>query len=132
MARSNMFPEVYVSMDSEGGARSVFNGVQTYDGKGDYNDPSTWVQTNKGLSPLRITRRRPYNTDIFLVAGVGQIFYQTELPVLMRNPNTQKIIAYKQDAHGDYEFTVQWDANWPRSHVSFISLYTDQVHPRAR
>lgn len=50
MARSNMEPEVFVSMDPEGGTRSVFNGVQTYNGKGDINDPTTWVPTNKGKS----------------------------------------------------------------------------------
>ena len=50
MARSNMKPEVFVSMDSEGGTRSVFNGVQTYDGKGDRNYPATWTPTNKGES----------------------------------------------------------------------------------
>lgn len=43
-----MMPEVFVSMDPEGGARSVFNGVQTYDGKGDINDPTTWNPKNKG------------------------------------------------------------------------------------
>ena len=48
MARSNMEPELFVSMDPEGGTRSVLNGVQTYDGKGDINDPSTWNTTNKG------------------------------------------------------------------------------------
>lgn len=51
MARSNTKPEVFVSMDPEGGTRSVFNGVQTYDGKGDSNDPTTWTPTNKGISP---------------------------------------------------------------------------------
>ncbi|CAF9936899.1 hypothetical protein IMSHALPRED_010945 [Imshaugia aleurites] len=94
MARSNMKPDVYVAMDPEGGARSVFNGVQTFNGKGNMADPSTWVETNK---------------------GVGQIFYQTELPVLMRNPNTQRIIAYSKSAQGDWVETVQWDANWDKS-----------------
>lgn len=57
MARSNMKPDVYVSMDPEGGARSVFNGVQTYkySGKGDIDDRSTWVETNKGRLTLQIT-----------------------------------------------------------------------------
>lgn len=54
MARSNMKPEVFVSMDSEGGTRSIFNGVQTYDGKGDINNPATWKTTNKG---------NPYSRD---------------------------------------------------------------------
>ena len=53
MARSNMKPDVYVAMDPEGGARSVFNGVQTFNGKGNIDDPSTWVETNKGVSPLK-------------------------------------------------------------------------------
>ncbi|KAF6224733.1 hypothetical protein HO133_009926 [Letharia lupina] len=98
MARSNMEPEVFVSMDSEGGTRSVFNGVQTYDGKGDIENEATWKPTNK---------------------GVGQIFYQTELPVLMRNPNTKKITAYKKNDQGNYEFTTQWDASLPRSNPNY-------------
>ena len=118
MARSNLMPEVFVSMDSEGGTRSVFNGVQTYDGKGDINDPSTWKPTNKGISTPTKLKRCPCNTDTSRITGVGQIFYQTELPVLMRNPNTQKITAYKKNDQGDYEFTTRWDASLPTSDVS--------------
>ena len=61
------------------------------------------------------------------MAGVGQIFYQTELPVLMRNPNTKKITAYHKNAQGDYEFTTQWDASWPTSHVSRTLVTLSQM-----
>lgn len=62
------------------------------------------------------------HTDTSLITGVGQIFYQTELPVLMRNPNTQKITAYVKNDQGDYEFTTQWDASLPATDVSKILL----------
>ena len=132
MARSNMEPEVFVSMDSEGGTRSVFNGVQTYDGKGNIENEATWKPTNKGMSPLETSHRRTYIIDTPLITGVGQIFYQTELPVLMRNPNTKKITAYKKNDQGNYEFTTQWDASLPRSNVSSIFLRAGQMRCRKR
>lgn len=54
MARSNMKPDVFVGMNPAGGARNIFNGVQTYDGRGDINRPNTWRETNKGISDLEI------------------------------------------------------------------------------
>lgn len=66
------------------------------------------------------------NTNLWIqtITGVGQIFYQTELPVLMRNPNTQKIVAYHKNDQGDYEFTTQWDASLPTTDVRtpFLSI----------
>lgn len=132
MARSNMMPEVFVSMDSEGGARSVFNGVQTYDGKGDINDPTTWKPTNYGRCSFRTLHGLTSNVDTSLLTGVGQIFYQTELPVLMRNPNTQKITAYKQNDQGDYEFTTQWDASLPTTDVSKFFVFITWARCRKR
>ena len=113
MARSNMNPVVFVSMDSEGGTRSVFNGVQTYDGKGDIDDPTTWKPTNKGMNPPSPTITVPTN----LSQGSAKHSTNPNLPVLIRNPNTQKIVAYHKNDQGDYEFTTQWDASLPTTDV---------------
>lgn len=108
IARSNINSEVFVSMDSEGGTRSVFNGVQTYDGKGNIKDPATWKPTNKGTFPLQTTTHNTSHTHTHtiqycpspplspplppysLITGAAQTFHQTSLPLSMRNPNTNK------------------------------------------
>ena len=94
MARASKSPDIYVFLDTAQ-SRTIFSHIEEKKPGGAVEKP-----------------------------GVGQVFYQAELPAIMRNPNTQRIFAVNYDARtGTFQTTKQWDA----STVSIIAVLDEKV-----